>query len=78
MCCKNGSCNDVGYDQLGPCAGYQLMLNVVEILLADCYHVCMCVPRVMMIYVHLGLMWKQLGRISVTEFFEHDNVGNLT
>jgi hypothetical protein len=30
----------------------------------------------MVIYVHLDLLWKQLGRISVTKFFGHDNVGN--
>jgi hypothetical protein len=36
----------------------------------------MCVPRIMVIYVHLGLRWQQLGEISVTEFFGHDNVGN--
>jgi hypothetical protein len=43
---QNGSCNDVGCDQLGPCVEYQLMLNVVEIMLTKFYHVCMYVPRV--------------------------------
>jgi hypothetical protein len=46
-----------------------------EILLADCYHVCMCIPRIMVTYVHLGLRWQQLGEISVMGFFGHDNVG---
>jgi hypothetical protein len=36
----------------------------------------MCVPRVMVIYVRLGLMGKQLGEVSITEFYGHDNVGD--
>jgi hypothetical protein len=56
MCCKNGSCNDVGCDQLGPCVEYQVMLNIVGIMLAKFYHVCIYVPRVMVIYAHLGLL----------------------
>jgi hypothetical protein len=55
MCCKKGSFNDVCCDQLGPCVEYQVMLNVVGIMLAKFYHVCIYVPRVMVIFVHLGL-----------------------
>jgi hypothetical protein len=56
MCCKNGFSNDNACDQLGPCVEYQLMLNVVRILLIDFYHVCMYVPGVMVIFVHLRLL----------------------
>jgi hypothetical protein len=54
MCCKNGSFNDVGCDQLGPCVEYQVMLNVVGIMLTKILpslHICtesysnFCAPR---------------------------------
>jgi hypothetical protein len=55
---------------------YQVVWNDVEIMLTKVYHVCINVPRVMAILVHLSLLWKQLGTTSVTKFFGHDNVGN--
>jgi hypothetical protein len=60
----------------GPCVEYQVVTNVVEIMLTKFYHVGIYVPRVMVILVHLGLLRKQLGRTSVMEFFGHDNVGH--
>jgi hypothetical protein len=41
---------------LGPCVEYQLMLDVVEIMLTKVYHACIYVPSVMVIFVHLGLL----------------------
>jgi hypothetical protein len=76
MCCKNGSCNDNACDQLWT----MCWITTYEEGCGDLAHWlllrCMCVPRVMVIYIHLDLLWKQLGRISVTKFFGHDNVGN--
>jgi hypothetical protein len=40
----------------GPCVGYQVVSNVVEIMLTKFYHVCIYVLRVMTIFVHLGLL----------------------
>jgi hypothetical protein len=40
---------------IGPCVEYQLMLDVVEIMLTKFYHDCIDVPRVMVIFVHLDL-----------------------
>jgi hypothetical protein len=40
----------------GPWVEYQLMLGVVEIMLTKFYHVCIYVLRVMVIFVHLGLL----------------------
>jgi hypothetical protein len=53
---QNGSCNDDGCDQLGPCVEYQVVLNIVEIMLTKIYHVCIYVPRVMVIFVHLSFL----------------------
>jgi hypothetical protein len=58
MCCKKGSCNALVVINFGPCVEYQLMLNVVEIMLTKFYHVCIYVPRFMVIFVHLGLLRK--------------------
>jgi hypothetical protein len=40
----------------GPCVEYQHMLGVVEIMLIQFYHVCIYVPSVMVIFVHLSLL----------------------
>jgi hypothetical protein len=40
----------------GPCVEYQVVRNVVEVMLTKFYHVCTYVPRVMAIFVHLGLL----------------------
>jgi hypothetical protein len=42
--------------KFGPCVEYQLMLGAVEIMLIQFYHVCIYVPSVMVIFVHLGLV----------------------
>jgi hypothetical protein len=60
----------------GPYVECQVVWIVVEILLTKFHHICIHVQRVMANLVHLGLLWKQLGRTSVTEFFEHGNIGN--
>jgi hypothetical protein len=49
------------------------MLGNLAHWLLSCLHVR---TESMVIYVRLGLMWKQLGEVSVTEFYGHDNVGN--
>jgi hypothetical protein len=40
----------------GPCVEYQVVWNVVEIMLTKVCHVCIYVSRVMIIFVHLGLL----------------------
>jgi hypothetical protein len=40
----------------GPCVEYQVVSDIVEIMLTKFYHVCIYVPRVMVIFVHLGLL----------------------
>jgi hypothetical protein len=40
----------------GPRVEYQVVWNVVEIMLTKVCHVCIYVPRVMTIFVHLGLL----------------------
>jgi hypothetical protein len=40
----------------GPCVEYQVVRNVVEIMLTKVCHVCIYVSRVMTIFVHLGLL----------------------
>jgi hypothetical protein len=76
MCCKNGSGNDNACDQLWTCVECQFMLKGRGDHAHQILSRCMYVPRVMVIFVHLGLLQKQLGKISVTEFFGHDNVEN--
>jgi hypothetical protein len=40
----------------GTCVEYQVVWNIVEIMLTKFYHVCIYVPRVKIIFVHLGLL----------------------
>jgi hypothetical protein len=40
----------------GPCVEYQVVWNVVEIMLTNVCDVCIYVPRVMKILVHLSLL----------------------
>jgi hypothetical protein len=59
----------------GPWVEYQVVWNVVEIMLTD-FIMLHVRTESYGNFMHLGLQWEQLGRTSVMEFVVHDNVGN--
>jgi hypothetical protein len=52
-CCRMDLVMTLVVINFGPCVEYQVVWNVVEIKVC---HVCIYVPRVMTIFVHLGLL----------------------